>query len=520
MLPIFGRPGELLALLPFSPRSAAPSLYWYYYHEKFNCITQNSLVSPGGNMRLQPYIAVIVLFFTSTALAQVPAAPLTRVEILGLHIAGVTNENLELMVRQRGITFQPDSDFLDVLQRTGAGEVLIARLRTTEPISTNSKAAVDIKDSAVSPALSACGSSFAAGDLPSAERACRAAMEGDVKNPVLSLALSNVLAARQHYDEAVALAYQAVPLGPQLSATHVVLGRDLSKIGRVDAAAAEFREALRLNADDIDARLDLDQLFGDKKNDTGSGQESTQVAKLQPASSAAHEASARVAMVRRDWDTGVDEWRAYLRQVPESIDGHVQLGICLVKLAERLGAEAQDATQALSEAIDNLRQAVQVNPKQAEAHFWLTHAYTQLGNYAAARQEMQTTLNLEPDNPVYAKAYTQLAHSWSTSPLPEVPEDVQKTLLVHKVDPVYPTLAERTGVRGTVHCRVVVAMNGTVKQLQVISGPPVLVKSALDAARQYVYQTTMLYGVPVEVETTISIAFPPTGTQSRSTATR
>jgi tetratricopeptide (TPR) repeat protein len=467
-------------------------------------------------MRLRPHIAIFALLFTTLAQAQPPATPLTSVEILGLHLAGASNENLELLVRQRGIAFQPDGDFLDLLQRSGAGEILLARLRASEPASVKPKSG---REAMVLPNLSACGASFGTGDFSAAESPCRAALEADAKNPVLSLALSNILAAEKHYDEAIALAYQAIQLGPQLSTSHVVLGRELNKSGRPDAATAEFREALRLNADDIDARLDLGRLLFAKKSDSEAAQEFARVLKLQPASSAAHEGLARVAMERRDWDAGVDEWHEFLRLVPDSLDARLQIGICLVKTAERLGAEAQDATHALSEAIDNLRQAVQVNPKLAEAHFWLTRAYTQVGNFANARQEMQTTLNLEPNNATYAQAYTQLAHSWSSPSLPEVPEEVQKTLLVHKVQPVYPALAERSGVRGTVHCRVVIAMNGAVKELQVISGPPVLVKPALDAARQYVYQPTLLNGVPVEVETTISIDFPPTGTQSRSSPT-
>ncbi|MGH9703356.1 MAG: TonB family protein [Candidatus Acidiferrales bacterium] len=368
--------------------------------------------------------------------------------------------------------------------------------------------------------LSSCGFSFYAGDLATAENSCRAAEEADGKNPVLSLALSNVLAAKKQEDEAIALAHQAIQLGPQISTSYTLLGRELNQTGKVDEAATEFREAVRLNPEDIDARLDLGWILLTKKNYSDAGQEFGKVAKLQPGISAAHQGLARVAMAQRDWDAGGDEWREYVRLVPDSIDAHLQLGICLVKTAERLGAEAQDATQALKDAIEHLRETVQMDPKLAEAHFWLTRAYTQIGNFAAAREEMQATLNLEPNNPTYALAYTQLAHSWASPTLPEVPEAVQKALLIRKIQPVYPPLAERTGVRGTVHCRVVIAMNGTVKELQVISGPPVLVKSAMDAARQFVYRPTLVNGVPVEVETTISIDFPPTGTASGSSPTR
>jgi TonB family protein len=464
-------------------------------------------------MRLRPYIGAYVLVFAALAQGQPPATPLTRVQLLGLHIAGASSANLELLVRQRGVAFKPDNNFLVLLERSGAKEILLVRLRASQGVSIKPNS---VNEARVLPDLSSCAASFGAGDFSAAELHCRAAMTADKQNPVLSLALSNILAAEKRFDEAISLAHQAIRVVPKLSAAHVLLGRELKDSGNSEAAAAEFREALRWNNNDIDARLNLGWLFFARKGDTNAAAEFAKVLKIQPASSSAHEGLARVAMARRDWDAGVDEWRELLHLAPDSEDARLQLGVCLVKTAERLGAEAQDATQTLTEAVNNLRQAAQMNPKLASAHFWLTRAYTQARNYAAARQEMQTTFDLDPNNPTYAQAYLELARSWSSPSLPDVPEEVQKTLLVRPVQPEYPALAERAGVRGTVHCRVVIATNGTVKELQVISGPPVLVKSALDAARQFRYQPTLVNGMPVEVETTISIDFLPKDAGSSS----
>jgi len=43
--------------------------------------------------------------------------------------------------------------------------------------------------------------------------------------------------------------------------------------------------------------------------------------------------------------------------------------------------------------------------------------------------------------------------------------------------------------------------------LDVMSGPPLLVQSALEAVRQWRYRPTRLNGEPVEVETTITVIF-------------
>jgi TonB family protein len=53
--------------------------------------------------------------------------------------------------------------------------------------------------------------------------------------------------------------------------------------------------------------------------------------------------------------------------------------------------------------------------------------------------------------------------------------------LVNKVDPVYPELAKKMQISGTVKVEVVVAPNGKVKFTQVVGGHPVLAKAAVDA---------------------------------------
>jgi protein TonB len=84
---------------------------------------------------------------------------------------------------------------------------------------------------------------------------------------------------------------------------------------------------------------------------------------------------------------------------------------------------------------------------------------------------------------------------------------VQGAMIVRKVPPVYPDLAKRAGVAGVVQLSAVIAKDGTVQQLNVLSGPPLLIQAALDAVKQWVYQPTMVGGSPVEVETTIDINF-------------
>ena len=57
-----------------------------------------------------------------------------------------------------------------------------------------------------------------------------------------------------------------------------------------------------------------------------------------------------------------------------------------------------------------------------------------------------------------------------------------------KVQPVYPELARKMNIAGTVKIEVVVLPNGTVKDAHVVGGHPVLASAALDAARKWRFE--------------------------------
>jgi periplasmic protein TonB len=88
-----------------------------------------------------------------------------------------------------------------------------------------------------------------------------------------------------------------------------------------------------------------------------------------------------------------------------------------------------------------------------------------------------------------------------------VTSDVQAAKLIRKVIPVYPRLAIAAHISGTVRLIGVVARDGTVQQIRVVSGPALLVEAALDAVRQWVYRPTMLNSKPVEVIAPIHVIF-------------
>jgi len=85
--------------------------------------------------------------------------------------------------------------------------------------------------------------------------------------------------------------------------------------------------------------------------------------------------------------------------------------------------------------------------------------------------------------------------------------NVQAANLITPVRPVYPPEAKAAGIQGTVRLQAVLAKDGTVADIKVLSGDPALTEAALDAVKQWVYRPTLLNGQPVEVQTTIDINF-------------
>jgi protein TonB len=75
------------------------------------------------------------------------------------------------------------------------------------------------------------------------------------------------------------------------------------------------------------------------------------------------------------------------------------------------------------------------------------------------------------------------------------------------VQPIYPPLARSARIQGAVVLQAVISKQGTIENLSVVTGHPMLAPAALDAVRQWRYRPYILNNEPVEVETQITINF-------------
>jgi protein TonB len=85
--------------------------------------------------------------------------------------------------------------------------------------------------------------------------------------------------------------------------------------------------------------------------------------------------------------------------------------------------------------------------------------------------------------------------------------NVQQARLVKQPKPIYPPLAKQARIQGTVRFTAIIGTDGTIRNLQLVSGHPLLVPAAQEAVKQWVYQPTLLNGEPVEVITQIDVNF-------------
>lgn len=79
--------------------------------------------------------------------------------------------------------------------------------------------------------------------------------------------------------------------------------------------------------------------------------------------------------------------------------------------------------------------------------------------------------------------------------------------VTNRINPVYPPEAKAAGIEGAVVLHAIITRDGTVDSLSIISGPPELRQSAIEAVQQWTYKPYLLNGEPTPVETTITVNY-------------
>ena len=162
------------------------------------------------------------------------------------------------------------------------------------------------------------------------------------------------------------------------------------------------------------------------------------------------------------------------------------------------------------QALTDLQSAVTLRPREPSAWCNLGEVAWRLEKHQLAKDAFQRCQSLAADDSMRSWAdggLHVLEKGAFSSKRTRVDGSVQARALLHKVLPEYPKDAKAARVEGTVVLHAIIGKDGTVQELEYVSGPALLKQPAMDAVRQWRYEPTLSNGVPVEVDTSIQVAF-------------
>ncbi len=98
-------------------------------------------------------------------------------------------------------------------------------------------------------------------------------------------------------------------------------------------------------------------------------------------------------------------------------------------------------------------------------------------------------------------------HGEGATDIARLDDDALQPVLIHSVEAVYPELAKRARVSGTVILHITIAEDGGVQDVKVMQGHPLLNQAAIEAVQQWRYIPAMRDGKPIPTATTVTISF-------------
>jgi len=181
----------------------------------------------------------------------------------------------------------------------------------------------------------------------------------------------------------------------------------------------------------------------------------------------------------------------------------------------------------LSDGMANLDKALEIDPHYDDAMAYMNLFIRERADLLNTPEEYRRDIEVADQwvqKAIASKKSKASASSSSYAPPPPPPPpppannqqtpqriqiggNIQQANLIRKVDPVYPPLGPHAHIQGVVRFTAIIGKDGSVQNLTLVSGHPLLIESALQAVKQWVYKPVLLNGEPVEVVTTIDVDF-------------
>jgi tetratricopeptide (TPR) repeat protein len=312
--------------------------------------------------------------------------PLNQVQVFALLAGQVTSPRVAMLVRERGIDFEPQQDYLDEVRLGGGDDDLIAALKSakvTKPVSVDP--AAQARQAEVREHVARGAELAKKGQYAEAELEYRAAIQLEPENADLWAGLSDALGSQLKWEEAIKAAREAVRLDPRNETAHVYLGIALREnapcgISRLiedswKAAIAGRTEQINVSAYDC-READLN----------GSILEFREAIRLNPDDEWAHYQLGYALDLTGNLDAGIGEYDEALRKNPNYAQAHFALG-------NDLGQKGD-----LDGAIIETRAAVRLGVKNSIFHAGLARWLEKRGDQEEALSEYREAYTLDPQS--------------------------------------------------------------------------------------------------------------------------
>lgn len=243
----------------------------------------------------------------------------------------------------------------------------------------------------------------------------------------------------------------------------------------------DLRAALIIEPGNVYLHLSLATILSDKGDKKAAVEECHRAIQLQPDCADAHAALARLLDSPKDPAKAMPEYQEALRLEPDYASVRFRIGFIMLQQGNLDGAIALYR--------EGLRLA-QLNPG---LHHMLGEALEKKGDMSAALDELRTAAGLPVDGTLPTRVR---ADSRFITPK-----------LIHGDPPAYPFGAKESGIHGAVELDVLIGRDGSVAEVTVLSGSPLLVPSAVEAVRKWRFQPPLVNGSPVEVLAKVEVGF-------------
>ncbi|MBI4472395.1 MAG: TonB family protein [Acidobacteria bacterium] len=185
---------------------------------------------------------------------------------------------------------------------------------------------------------------------------------------------------------------------------------------------------------------------------------------------------------------------------PHERDGFIEEGLRYVDIALSIDPNFEDAMSyknlLLREKAKWTTGAAEKSRLIGEADHWFNRALESRRNKQSARR-MSSDLSPIPPPPPPPPPPARI----------RIGGTVAQSKVIFRPDLVYPAEASQARIQGSVVMEAIISTEGLVSSLTLISGHPLLAQAALENAKQWRFEPTILNGVPTEIVTTLTVTF-------------